>query len=113
MRVVLNNGEANMATGAAREGQHRAVDRLGVLPEQQPVAGPIGIGAQRTEQRFIGQPHADAGFHEIAAPRVFARIAQAAPIAFQPVHQPCAVTGLIQAQRGFRLAEPRQRALRC
>ena len=35
------------------------------MPDQQPVAGPIGIGSQRAQQRLIGQGHADAGFHEI------------------------------------------------
>ena len=53
--------------------------------------------AQRDEQRLIGQAHADAGFHQIPAPRVFARTAQAAVVAFRPVHQPSAVTRLIPA----------------
>ena len=110
VRVVLIYGEADVTTGAAFEHQHCAGGGSGVLAEQQPVARPIGIGAQRAQQRFIGQAHADAGFHEIAAPGVLARVAQAAAITLQPTHQPGPVTGLIPAQRGLGFGDPWQGA---
>ena len=113
MRVVLTDGEADMAAGAARKDQHRAGDGFGVAPEQQPIAGPVGVAAQRAKQRFIGQAHANAGFHEIAAPGVLARVAQTAAVALQPIHQPAAITGFIAAQRGLGFGDPRQGALRC
>ena len=53
------------------------------------------------------------GLDEITAPRGFGRIAEAAPIAFQPIHQPRAVTGLIAPKGGLGLGDPGQRALRC
>ena len=53
MRVVLADGKADMAAGTAFEHQDRAGNRLGVAAEQQPVAGPVGIGAQRAKQRLI------------------------------------------------------------
>ena len=86
MRVILADVEADMATSASFENQDRACDRLNRLPEQKPVARPLGIGAQRAEHGFIGQRHPDAGFHKIAAPRVFPRVAQTAAVAFQPIH---------------------------
>ncbi len=107
MRAVLAEGEADMAAGAAGEDQNRAGDRLHRLAEQQPVTRPVGIDAQRAKQGFVGQGDADAGLDEITAPRVFARIAQAAAVALQPVHQPGSVAGLIPAQRGFGLGDPR------
>ena len=53
MRVVLADCEADMAAGTALKDQHGADDGLHHLPEQQPVARPIGIGAQCPEQRFL------------------------------------------------------------
>ena len=112
MRVILADGETDMAAGAAFEDQDGADDGLHHLPEQQPVACPIRIGSQRAEKRFVGQAHANAGFDKIAAPGVLGRIAQTAAVALQPVHQPATVAGLVAAQRGFRLGDPRQGALR-
>ena len=73
--------KTDMAARSAFKDHNRASDWLHRLPEQQPVSDPIGIGAQRAEQGLIGQGHANAGFHEIAAPPVFARIVQRAAIA--------------------------------
>ena len=81
MRVVLADGEADMADLPAFEDHNRAGERLHRLSEQQPVSGPIGIAARRAEQGFVGQALADAGFDEIPAPPVFARIVQRAAIA--------------------------------
>jgi hypothetical protein len=94
MRVILADSEGDVAARTAIKDQHRTGDWLHRLPEQQPVAGPVGIGAQRAEQRLVGQYHADTGLHEVAKPRVFRRIAQAATVALQPVHQLGPVAGL-------------------
>ena len=111
MRIVLAECEADMAARAAFEDQHRANDRLHRLAEQEPITRPVGIGAQSAEKWLIRQGHADAGFREITAPRVLGRIAKAASVAFQPIHQPGAVVSLIPAQRAFGLGDPRQGSL--
>ncbi len=48
-------------------------------------------GHQRAEQPLVRRGHADTGFHEFVTPEVPRRIAQAGPVALQPVHQPYAV----------------------
>ena len=107
MRVILTERGTDIATGPLFENQHRTNDRLHPLPEQQPVAGLIGIGAPCAEKWRRGKSHADAGFTEIAEPRVLSGVAQGAAITFQPVHQPAAVARLNAAQCGFRLCDPR------
>ena len=112
VRVVLAHGEADMAAGAALKHKHSAGHRFGFLPEQQPVARPVGICAQRAEQGFIAQADLDAGLDEIAASRGFGRIAQGSAIALQPIHQPRAVSGLVAPEGRFGFGDPGQGALR-
>ncbi len=49
MRVVLADGEADVAARTAFEDQHRTGDGLGLLAEQKPMPSPVGVGAQRAE----------------------------------------------------------------
>lgn len=112
VRFVLTHRETDMTARPAFEDQYGPNDRLYCLPKQQPVARPVGICAQRAEKRFIGQGHADAGFHEIPAPRVLGRIAQGTAITFQPLHQPGSIAGLMAAEGRLRLSDPGQRPRR-
>ena len=111
MRVILADSEADMAARALFEDQHGAGDGGHCLAEQQPVSGPKGIGAEGTKKWLTGQGHADAGLHEIAAPQGFGRIAQAADVTLQPVHQPVAVTRFVAGKRGFGLGDSGHGAL--
>ena len=53
MRVILADCEADVTAGTALENQHRTRDGFGLLPEQQPIARPIGIDELLPENRTV------------------------------------------------------------
>ena len=112
VRAVLTHGETDMAAGPAREHQRRAEDRLGLHAQQERVACPVGVRAQRAEQKLVGQGDANAGFHKVAAPRVLRRITERATVPLQPVDPPAAIADLVASERRSGFGDPAQRAQR-